>query len=186
MGALVVNVGVLLAAGRSRRFGEANKLLAPFRGKLLISYAAGTMKSAGLDTCVAVVSNDLVAEQLTGFQIAKVSTSTQAESLRAGLNLAQKHGAQRIVVMLADMPLITVEIVHSVMALCDESTPSAITNGGRRSPPACFPKAMFDQIELLSGDSGAKTILHPLSDEKLVTVGPEYLRDIDEPNDLLM
>ena len=76
-----VTVGILLAAGHSRRFGATNKLLTTFRDKPLILHAADTMKGAGLDHCIAVVSNEKVAEELSDFLLVKINSTDQSNSL---------------------------------------------------------------------------------------------------------
>ena len=110
-----VTVGILLAAGHSRRFGATNKLLTTFRDKPLILHAADTMKGAGLDHCIAVVSNEKVAEELSDFLLVKINSTDQSNSLINGLKKARKLNANRLVIMLADMPFITPQIVKSVV-----------------------------------------------------------------------
>ena len=109
-----VTVGILLAAGHSRRFGATNKLLTTFRDKPLILHAADTMKGAGLDHCIAVVSNEKVAEELSDFLLVKINSTDQSNSLINGLKKARKLNANRLVIMLADMPFITPSFRHSV------------------------------------------------------------------------
>ena len=48
-------VGILLAAGQSRRMGAVNKLLAPLAGKPLVRHATEAMLAAGLDDVIVVV-----------------------------------------------------------------------------------------------------------------------------------
>ena len=181
-----VTVGILLAAGHSRRFGATNKLLTTFRDKPLILHAADTMKGAGLDHCIAVVSNEKVAEELSDFLLVKINSTDQSNSLINGLKKARKLNANRLVIMLADMPFITPKIVKSVVERCDEHTPAAASDGQRRMPPVCFPKSFFERLAAIEGDFGAKAILKDIPENSTITVKENYLRDIDILTDLKM
>ncbi len=52
-----MRVGLLLAAGLSRRFGGDDKLLTLFRGQALVRHAAAVMARLFLDRRMAVVSS---------------------------------------------------------------------------------------------------------------------------------
>ncbi|WP_082166414.1 NTP transferase domain-containing protein [Octadecabacter temperatus] len=56
-----------MATAKSTRFGTDNKLLVDFKGRLLCTYTAEAMASAGLSRCVTVVSDPAVA--MTGHSI---------------------------------------------------------------------------------------------------------------------
>ncbi|MEM1065762.1 MAG: NTP transferase domain-containing protein, partial [Pseudomonadota bacterium] len=89
--------GVLLAAGASRRFGAADKLLAPLNGRPLISYAARALVAAKPDVLIAISRNADVDTMLAGFDIMKPPENDpkQSDSLRAGIARAQALGAWR-------------------------------------------------------------------------------------------
>lgn len=181
-----VTVGILLSAGHSRRFGKPEKLLAMFRGQPLISYAALAMVNSDFDHRIAVVSSDDVSKHLSDFQLVKVENSTQSESLIAGLTKAEELGADRVEIILADMPFITPNIIKLVAARCNGTAATAVTDGEKRMPPVCIPKQNFMAIYDLDGDCGARSILQDLPLVNLVEVAPETLRDVDEIQDLKM
>ena len=60
-------VGILLAAGQSRRFGPTDKLMAPLHGRPLVTYAAATLRAVAPDVLIAVTSSEIVAAELDGF-----------------------------------------------------------------------------------------------------------------------
>jgi molybdenum cofactor cytidylyltransferase len=176
--------GVLLAAGSSRRFGSDDKLLAMLQGRQLVTHAAQAMYGFGPDVLIAVITSPEVAELLPDFEIAMPleEAPEQSDSLRAGISLAESRGATRIVIALADMPFVTADLLQTVVGRSTASCPSAVTDGRRTMPPACFPQSCFSDLRNLSGDRGAAALLRKLPPSALVKVAQETLRDIDTPD----
>ncbi|MFV0332715.1 MAG: NTP transferase domain-containing protein [Tropicimonas sp.] len=182
----MIRAGLVLAAGRSSRFGPENKLLHPFRGRPLAAHAAASMRAADLDRRIAVVCDDRVAELFDGFEIVRLAAGDagQSDSLRAGVRHAVTLGAERLLVALADMPHVPAALIDRVVGACRADRPSATTDGRRRLPPACFPQAAFGALERLTGDRGAGALLRDLPPEALVVAGPEQLTDVDRQEDI--
>lgn len=178
--------GVLLAAGASRRFGAADKLLAPLNGRPLISYAARALVAAKPDVLIAISRNADVDTMLAGFDIMKPPENDpkQSDSLRAGIARAQALGARRSIVVLGDMPFVTPGLIENVMSRSTPTTPAAATDGQRRMPPACFPAACFADLLAQTGDRGAAAVLQALPQSALVTAEHGELLDIDTPDAL--
>lgn len=176
-------IGILLAAGASRRFGAANKLLAPLKGRPLVTHAADALRATGLDHLIVVVRSEEVADQMPGFDpvIPDAADPTQSDSLRAGIARAEAMGAQRAVIVLGDMPFVTADIIAKVIAHCTHNTPAAATDGTRPIPPVCFPGTFFDRLARLEGDRGAALLL---SDARLLQAEPRALWDVDTPDAL--
>lgn len=178
--------GLLLAAGESRRFGAADKLLAPLDGRPLVTHAAGTLRAAGLAPLIAVVTSDAVAALLDGFALVRLppGPAAQSRSLAAGVAEAEAQGAARLLVALGDMPRVTPGLVAAVIARCPEGGAAAAHDGTRPMPPACFDRALFGELEAITGDRGAAPILRALSPDCLVAAPPGTLADIDTAADL--
>ncbi|MEO0487268.1 MAG: nucleotidyltransferase family protein [Pseudomonadota bacterium] len=179
-------VGILLAAGHSRRFGAADKLLAPYRGKPLVVHAAEALTHAKVDELVAVVASPDVRACVRHFECVQVTSTdhTQSESLRAGLLRAQALGVTQVVIVLGDMPLVTPQLINRVVEVAANTGISAAFDGQRPMPPACFPQQSFEALKSAEGDRGASSILRALPREQLVDVGPDILADVDAPKDL--
>ncbi|WP_210527660.1 nucleotidyltransferase family protein [Rubellimicrobium arenae] len=176
--------GVLLAAGASRRFGQADKLLAVLHGRQLIRQAADAADAAQLDLRIAVTSSDEVAKALPEFRISRVAPDQpQSTSLATGIMEAMDQGADRAVVLLADMPLITADMIDGVIELAGDGV-AAITDGRRVCPPACFPRDLFPELTRVSGDQGARALLSGLGPQQLLRVPSSSLVDIDTLEDL--
>ena len=180
-------VGILLAAGKSRRFGDGNKLTALYMGRPLISHAANTMRSLKLDYLIAVVSGRDVAIKLDGFQHVWPNDSERSlsSSIKAGIRCAYNLGAQRALVALADMPCVTPRHFSLLLKRCSDETPSATTDGERRMVPACFPRRFFPLLLGLTGDVGAQSLLGNLPNDSVIRADIEELFDMDTPHDFI-
>ncbi len=179
-------VGILLAAGASRRFGNENKLMAPLFDQPLVCHAAASLKNAGCDYLIVVASEKAVVDPLDGFEAIKPlqSEPAQADSLKTGINRAKELGASTALICLADMPFIEANHMREVAELCRPGHASATTDGHRRLPPACFPADMFNALTDLTGDQGAQAILRNLPKSALVEVSAASAQDIDTKADV--
>jgi molybdenum cofactor cytidylyltransferase len=182
----VTTAALLLAAGQSRRFGDADKLLAPLDGKPLVTHAADMLRFAGLAPLIAVTASDDVAALLEGFLTVPLGAgpAAQSRSLAAGIAAAEAEGADRVLVVLGDMPRVTADLVRDVVSRCPEGGAAAAFDGIRPMPPACFDRALFPALRDMTGDRGAAPILRALPPEALVTASSDLLIDIDTPEKL--
>ncbi len=187
----MTTVGIVLAAGASRRFGPENKLLAHFRGGPLVAQAAQAMaelhRAQQVAHYVAVVAEAQVGAVFTavdtGCDIVSLDApDVQSTSLGAGLARARVLGADRILITLGDMPLITSNDLRGLLATAAPIT--ATTDGSTIMPPACFDRAYFDDIAKVQGDRGAGKLLKTLPDEALFSVPTARLSDVDTARDL--
>jgi CTP:molybdopterin cytidylyltransferase MocA len=180
-----VVVGVLLAAGQSRRFGPDDKLLAPLNGLPLVRYAANAMIDIELTERIAVVSNLAVANVLCDFKVLSVPPGMQmAESLHSAVRVAQQLGADTMLVVLGDMPRIAAQHLRALVAASSPTMAAASGDGERRAPPACFPSSMFPALLDLTGDCGARVMLAHMSDNQVIQMPKGTLDDIDVLSDL--
>ena len=184
-------VGVLLAAGESRRYGE-NKLLAPLGdGTPMVVASARNLVHAGIEV-VAVVRE---VHSAVGAALAEVPGVRPigcpqaplgiARSLASGI--AQVPEADGWLVALGDMPLIRSETVRLVVrALEQGASLAAPTFGGRRGHPVGFSRCWREHLLGLEGDLGGRTLLdaHPDALALLPCADPGVLRDLDRPEDL--
>lgn len=178
---------LLLAAGASRRFGEADKLLSPWRGKPLARHAAEAALAVPAERHIAVVSSPEVAALLPEFRKVEVAAGCpQSESLKAGVSVAAGFGMQAVLVVLADMPQVTPALLKAVIARGGRA-PAAASDGTRIMPPALLPATLFPAVAGLTGDRGAGALLADLPAGQRVAVDDAgILVDIDTPEDLAL
>lgn len=178
--------GLLLAAGRSCRFGAADKLLAPLDGAPLVTHAAGSMRRCGLDRLIAVVRSAEVAALLAGFDPVFVAEdeTAQSTSLRAGVLHADALGAAGVLVALGDMPRVPAAHMERVMHAGRTHGIAATARGEGTIPPAWFARDHFGALTEITGDQGARAVLRAVPPAGRISCSGALLVDIDRPEDL--
>jgi molybdenum cofactor cytidylyltransferase len=177
---------ILLAAGLSTRFGDADKLLHPYRGMPLIDHAAGTAAGIGFGAHVAVV-HGMSAERLPGC-FDKVFNPRPEAGLSGSLglgaaSLAARDGIEACMVVLADMPLVGPDHLLALLGAFPADDPMAVLGtdmAGRTMVPAMFGKDRFTGLMALAGDRGAQSLLRGAS---AIACDPALLADYDEEAD---
>jgi molybdenum cofactor cytidylyltransferase len=183
--------GVLLAAGTSSRFGDANKLLASVDGDPIVRRAARTLAAADPSPLVAVVGHeaDRVRDAIDGLGFEAVDNPAyergQATSVRAGVRAVAD--APAAVFALGDMPFVAPDTIAALVSTyrAGEWTALAAAHDGRRGNPVLFDARHFDALADADGDVGGREVLLGAENAALVETGdPGVRRDIDTPADL--
>ncbi|PAU84361.1 UDP-N-acetylglucosamine pyrophosphorylase [Halorubrum salipaludis] len=190
--------GVLLAAGTSSRFGDANKLLATVDGEPIVRRAARTLAAAGLARIVAVVGHEAprVRAALSDLPIETVENDAyaagQSASLRAGIEAlsggsGDEPAVDAAVVALGDMPFVEPATIETLVAAYAAGAGDALAaaHDGERGNPVLFDARFFDRLTAVDGDVGGRAILLGSDASALVAVDdPGVRRDVDRPRDL--
>jgi len=175
----------LLAAGRATRFG-GGKVDAHCAGKRLALWVIDAAQEAGLSPGICVTGPDaprFLSEALGWQQVVNASPEDGlAGSLAAAAREAQGRGACALLMVLADMPLVTPALLRSIAA---QTGPAAIDHGGGRpGVPALLPAEMFASLLAIRGDRGASALLATRPDLVLVQPPAGALLDVDTAADL--
>lgn len=182
---------IVLAAGRSSRMGDANKLLAELDGEPMVRRVAGTALEAGLDPVVAVLGHDAdaVRRALSGLPVRLVVNPRYAtgigSSVGAGIEAVDGE-VDGAMVVLGDMPWIT---VADLRALVDAFAPArgrgicAPVVDGKRGNPVLWGARYFARLQELEGDAGGRRLLtdHAADVWTVSLTRDGVLRDIDTP-----
>jgi CTP:molybdopterin cytidylyltransferase MocA len=195
---------IVLAAGSSSRMSGPQKLLLEFEGKPMVRHAIESASDGGCQQVVVVYSAREVKAAVGDAAELVHNPDAQtgmASSLKVGLR-AMRPEIEAVAVLLGDQPLVGSRTVAALLrAWRREGSRPAVavsrkretdqteeTSTGRRpdahwSPPVVLAREMWDELNALEGDAGARQILdgHP---ELLDTVpAPGRPDDIDTPED---
>jgi molybdenum cofactor cytidylyltransferase len=158
---------VVLAAGSSVRLGTPKQDIV-FEGETLIAHAERLARSVADD--VIVVTPALNPEAAEGI----------ASSIRAGVRLAGDNA--RILIMLCDQPLITIEHLRELVAV---DAPIVATGyAGIAGVPAAFAPELASELLALHGDRGARVVIEAHRDITRVVPFEDAGVDIDSEEDL--
>jgi molybdenum cofactor cytidylyltransferase len=180
--------GVVLAAGSSTRMGR-NKLLLRLDGEAVVRRAARRALAAGLDPVVVVLGHeaDLAAEELSGLAVRIVVNADHTggihTSRRAGL-AAVPPEAHAAVVLLADMPFVTEQMLATLVARHrDSGAPLVVSEyAGEQAPPTLYDRSLFP--ELLGGEGCSKRVIRNHAGDAVTVAWPAAaLTDLDRPED---
>jgi len=183
-------LGVLLAAGASRRMGS-DKLGLPWRGSTVLSATLGRWQAVKeLGEILLVRRRDDPSERWPGVRV--LVNAGADEGMGSSLRLAAQAlppATEAVVVGLADMPEVTPQTISALIAAWRPLGPSGIVAPrckGERGHPVVLGRDHFPALRALTGDRGARTVLKErASDLRLVDVeDPGVLIDLDRPSDL--
>lgn len=176
----------VLAAGGARRFG-GGKLDAELHGKPLGQYALDA--ALALDQGpVLVVVGDPVPSFAKGAEVELIHNPRAAEGLGTSVALAardaEERGALALLLLAADMPLVSAPTLRRLVDACAPDVPSAVRHAdGHPGIPACFPRAWFGALQGLGGDQGAGKLLRG-ANVHVLAVPADELADVDTQQDL--
>jgi molybdenum cofactor cytidylyltransferase len=194
-------VGILMAAGRGRRFdplGQRNKLLQALRGGELVVAASARKLLAVVSRVIAVVPPDDggVGAILSGLGC-EVTVCPDADSgMAASLVHAIRHSIGHSLpdaapfpdawlVALGDMPHVAPATLAALRDGLAAGAPIvAPVKDGRRGNPVGFGRAHLEALLALQGDQGARRLLQTCPVTEIPVDDPGIFLDIDTPTDL--
>jgi molybdenum cofactor cytidylyltransferase len=185
---------VVLAAGESKRMGEKKELL-PLEGEPMIRVVVEKLlASEAVDEVVVVLGHeaDSVGAALAGIVDERVELvgnrryrEGMGTSLAYGVS-ACSWGSDAFLVVLGDAPFFRPEDVRELVGERARGAAIAVpVHAGRRGHPVLLAGGYRDELESLSGDSGARGILERDAGSVVpVELDDDgFLVDIDERDD---
>jgi molybdenum cofactor cytidylyltransferase len=190
-------IGILLAAGFSRRFGASNKLLETLPKGCPIALASAKSLIKAIPFSIAVVrpeNKELVnLLQDAGLKVLFCSEqdTEMADSLSAAINFSAAFGesSDGFIIALADMPYINSQTTAAIASKLGEGASIVVpTYQGKRGHPVGFSAKFRTELESLQGDEGARSILKRYPEEIFFLDCDDsgILTDIDTPADLML
>ncbi len=186
--------GVVLAAGRSLRMGEVNKLLAEIGGTPMVVRAVDAVLASGVDPVLVVTGHEAekIRTALAGRPVRFVHNPDYAAGLSGSLGTALAaipDEAEGALICLGDMPRVTAEHLARLVETFEARDEPAIcvpTHEGTRGNPSLWHRDFFAEMGEVSGDAGARRLLgeHAASVVEVEMPDAGILLDIDTPEAL--
>jgi len=182
--------GVLLAAGRARRYGT-DKLLAPLPDGQAVGLAAAAHLARAVPEVLVVLrtGDDAVAAAFRGAgyrtMVCADAASGMAHSLACGV--AASADSRAWVIALADMPRVAPATIAALVAVFEAGHGIVVPrHRDRCGLPVVFGADYGAALRALRGDAGARTVIdaHPEAVCYVDTADAGVLLDIDTPGDL--
>lgn len=187
--------GIVAAAGSSSRMGRRNKLLLEVAGEAMVRRVASTALQGGLDPVTVVTGHDResVEAVLAGLPCRLVHNPDHAEGLHTSVAAGIAHAAPdprtqpaAAVVLLADMPLATPEMLRAIVARHRETGALAVASrypGGQTAPPVLYDRSLFDELAALDAGGGRALLRRHRARAVQIEWPAEAAWDVDWPED---
>jgi molybdenum cofactor cytidylyltransferase len=175
---------VLLAAGRSERFGPADKLIEPFLGRPLALHVTTALEAMPFARRIVVKDGTELDFAALGYDVIHNREPHRGviHSAKLGIDELRLDEIEAVLFAMADMPRVTAgHIYHMLHAADGPDAVVASSNGMRPCPPVLFGVDQFDALRALDGDEDARALV---SSGKHVVASPAELIDIDTPEEL--
>jgi len=179
---------IVLAAGRSQRFGAHNKLLQDLAGAPVIARTVAAVAEAHFHDIIVVTGQDHEAMEhaLRAYPVRFHRCAPEligiGYSIAAGVGVLSDDSAG-VAILPGDMPLISASTLRMVaeafiIEVGERVVYAADATGAQRNP-VIWPRSYFAALRDLTGDRGAKSLMR---DAVAVTVRDDReLLDVDTP-----
>lgn len=184
---------ILLAAGRSTRMGETNKLAARLAGKALVAHVVGAAAASKAVETVVVTGHqrEIVEPLAAGEGVRFVHNPDYREglstSLAAGVR-ALGGACDAAIVLLGDMPSIDSAMIDRMIDTAGSAPADSIVvaaHGGKRGNPVLWPRRYFEELTRIEGDIGARQLIAAHGGSVVaVELGEAAAFDLDTPQAL--
>jgi molybdenum cofactor cytidylyltransferase len=182
--------GVLLAAGTSSRMGS-NKLLFELDGESVLRGAARRMLAGGVSPLLVVLGHeaDRAKQELAGLPCQVVINPNYEQGINSSLKTgvsAVPADAQAALVLLADMPFVTPEMLAGLIARYRSSEAPLVISDyeGVNAPPMLYDRSLFSELLAMTGEGCGRQVVKRHRDEAEVLAWPAAaLADLDVPED---
>lgn len=174
-----VVAGLVLAAGSSRRAGDVNKLLVPYKGVAMVRSVVDAASNSKLQHIVVVTGheNDVIESALADSDASCYYCASHAMGMAHSLShgISRLDNADAVLVCLGDMPHIGTDLINMILKRATENANGELVSDlivvpvtdGKKGNPVMIGSAFFDTLLQHSGDSGAKYLMQQYPDRVL-------------------
>jgi molybdenum cofactor cytidylyltransferase len=182
---------MILAAGESRRMGEA-KLLLPFGGKTIIEIIIEKVIRSKVDKILVVLGSNKkkIKEKIRSFPLEFVFNrnyrSGMLSSIQAGFR-ALPEDTQAVLIILGDQPSISSEVIDKVIAAYKKTKKGIVlpVYKRERGHPVLIDTKYRQEVAKLSPKIGLRELVYNRPDDilEVEVETSSVLRDIDDVED---
>jgi molybdenum cofactor cytidylyltransferase len=183
---------LILAAGASSRMGGRDKLMLDANGTPLLTRVIQRAKATGLPVFVTVPDRDHPRSNLVrdcGASLVVVGdwATGMAASIRTGVAALPEH-THGVMILPGDMPDLQSGDLSTLAEAFTRSQSAIIRATSAKSVPGhpvIFPADLFDALQSLQGDTGARPVISAHMDRLCnhALPGDRALCDLDTPDD---
>ena len=182
----------VLAAGRSRRMGQENKLLSVLNGKTLLQHVLHALQSSNVDEVHVITGHDRaqVCDSISGFNVMTAHNPDYCGGLSTSVRLAVNRLGDHVdgvLFCLGDMPFVSATTLNALITEFNGRDEIIVpTYGGHDGNPLLWSRRYFDDFKNLQGDRGAKFLLNefPQKVKRVDVDNVGIVLDIDDPDAL--
>lgn len=181
---------IVLAAGAGRRFG-GGKMIAPYKGRPLVTWAIETANRAPVDEIIIVLGAEAqdVGRVVTNCTVSKPLRTVVATDWFVGVSASLRAGGDALhpetkgaFVLLGDMPSIPPTVLSPLAAAVRSGAPAAVPIfEGSKGHPVLLGRTLLDRLHELDGDHGARSLLASVERDlaQIPSADPGILFDVD-------
>jgi molybdenum cofactor cytidylyltransferase len=182
---------IVLAAGKSSRM-KTPKQLVKIGNNFLLEFVLSKAKAINKNHvyCVLGANDALIRREIPSSNVHFIYNAAFNEGLSSsivsGISEIEMHPDYKaVLILLGDQPAIDKEYLDAMIALFSEDNSKIIASNYKEKlgVPAIFPKSYFSKLKNISGDFGAKEMLHT-SKDVIALNRPTNFIDIDTEKDL--
>ncbi len=166
--------GIILAAGGSSRMHRIKQLL-PFHGKPLLSHVLENAALSNLSEVIVVLGRSAarIRPVLNAERFPKVRIilnrdwdKGQSTSVKAGL-AAISGRCEGAMCLLGDQPLVDASVIDAIVNKFQQTRGPLVipTCGGRRGNPVVIHRSLFNRLQGLSGNVGARILFDEYAEQ---------------------
>ena len=180
--------GLILAAGKGRRFGRA-KQLADLNGRPLLEHSIRAMTASPVGRVVVVLgagAEDVIAQvDLHGAEPIVCERWEEGQSASLAFGLGELSDCDAVVVTLGDLPDLSTNAIRRVIAARGDGVEAVrATYAGEPGHPVLLERELFERLRDVSGDHGARNLLLSVSPREVPCDDLGGGEDVDTPAQL--